>query len=421
MPNDIPNAIKNAVENNSVFKNIRGIPRNVLLLGVVSFLTDASSEMIFAVLPLFYASLGIGGSAVGIIEGISESVATFLHVFSGWFSDRIRKRKALIFAGYFLSSASKTLFLFAGTARQLVFARGVERIGKGMREPPRDALVAESVKPESYGMAFGIHRMLDTAGAILGVVLSLLLISKLGYRGIFLIALIPAFLGAFLVLFTQEKRENIDNKIASEEQKNNDNAENERFLDSFLNLDFKLKIFIGVTALFALANFSYAFFILRVKALGYSEKYSIALYLLYNIFYAALSSPIGALGDKISKKLMLSFGYALFMLTCIGFAFLVPDSLSQSMVLLIIGLLFLFYGASQAIVKSLERAYVAEITEERRGTAYGIFYLFTGFGALGASIIAGVIWEYFAPQAAFLFGAGIAGVASIFMFALVKK
>jgi len=401
-------------------KNIKNFPRNVLLLGMVSFLTDASSEMIFAVLPLFYASLGIGGSAVGIIEGISESIATFLHVFSGWFSDRIRKRKVLIFAGYFLSSASKTLFLFAGTARQLVFARGIERVGKGIRNPPRDALIAESVRPEHYGRAFGIHRMLDTAGAILGAVLSLLLISNFGYRGIFLIAIIPAFLGAFLVLFTQEKK-NIDNKTASEEQKNNDGAENGRFLDSFLNLDFRLKIFISVAALFALANFSYAFFILRVKALGYSEKYSIALYLLYNIFYAALSSPIGTLGDKVSKKLMLSLGYALFMLACIGFAFLVPDSLSQSMVLLIISLLFLFYGASQAIVKSLERAYIAEITKERQGTAYGIFYLFTGLGALGASVIAGALWEYAAPQAAFLFGAGIAGIASIFMFVLVKK
>jgi len=365
-----------------------------MLLGIVSFLNDMSSEIITPILPLFIASLGGAGIAVGLIGGIRESITSLLKVVSGYISDKTGKRKALVFSGYLSSSFFKLLLALSKTWRHVLVFIGLERIGKGLRDAPRDAIIAESM-PTEKGRAFGFHRALDTSGAILGSILAFIFLSVmgLGFRTIILISAAIALTSLIPIILVKEKR--AEKKDIS-------------FRVTLFGLPNQLKTFLIISALFAMANFSYMFFILRAQNLfgaSYSKGVPILLYILFNCFYAGLSVPFGRLSDKIGRKKVLLYGYYLFTVTALGFA------LFNSMPAYI--LLFAMYGAVNAIIDANERAFVSDLSKNHaKGTSLGAYHTIKGLIALPASAIAGILWQ-FAPEATFFYGATVSTAAAI--------
>ncbi|MFW6122441.1 MAG: MFS transporter [Petrotogales bacterium] len=367
---------------------------NVLLLSIVSFLTDTGSEMIFPILPLFITALGGTGIVLGLIGGIGDSVSSILKVFSGYISDKIGQRKVLVYLGYQTSALSKLSFALATIWQHLLILRPIERLGKGIRTAPRDAIIAESVVERGKG--FGIHRAFDTAGAILGSILALIfiLLFSLGFRTIFLIAGGVAFLSLVPIVFLREKvkptTKLISLKIGLKE------------------LPRPLKFFIVIATLFALGNFSYFFFILRSQQFFSVELAIIGpvfLYVVFNVVYAAFSIPSGILSDKIGRQKVLVAGYALFAFVCLGFAQVYP-----SLVYLVI--LFMLYGLVFALVDANQRAFVSDLASaDLKGTALGTFHTAIGLAVLPGSIIAGFLWDFLNPIATFLYGAILAFLA----------
>ena len=366
-----------------VFKKISV---NILLLGVASFLNDASSEMIMPILPLFIASLGGSGLIIGLIGGVRDSISSLLKVVCGYWSDKTGKRKIFVFSGYMTSALFKLLLSFSTIWQHVLIFSGLERVGKGLRTAPRDAIIAESM-PEKRGKGFGIHRALDTAGAILGSVFAFLLIwfAVLNFNIIIMIAAGIAFLSFIPLLLVREikrKKQRISFKM------------------SLLTLPKSLKLFLVVSTVFSLGNFSYMFFILRSQAV-FSEEMTIAgpilLYILFNIFYAGFAIPFGFLSDKIGRKKVLSAGYLLFSVTTAGVALFF--SLHAFIVL------FSLYGIVYAIVDANQRAYVADLASENiRATALGTYHTLTGIVTLPSSLLAGLIWELINPATTFLVG-----------------
>ncbi len=371
-------------------RDIFGLPLNVVLLGLVSFFTDMSSEIILPLLPLFLLSMGASVSAIGLIEGIAESSASLLKVYSGWYSDKIGKRKVFVSSGYALSAVAKLFFALAIVWHHVLAIRFVERIGKGLRTSPRDALIADSTDAKSYGKAFGFHRAMDTSGAIFGVLLALVLVSYFTYRQIFIIAFIPAAIYVIFVLKVKEKRKMVRSVSQTLGIK---------------NLDRRYKLFLVAATIFALANFSYVFLILMAKDIGISDRGVISLYLLFNIVYTFLAMPAGVISDKIPRKQVIVAGYMIFGAMCAGFVF---ASTPLHMVVL-----FGIYGVYYAIIEGVQKAYIADLVDaDARGTAYGAFHTVVGLAAFPASLIAGLLWQYIGPFATFAYGALLALLAA---------
>lgn len=373
----------------------KGLGINIVLLGIVSFITDASSDMIWPILPLFITSIGGGGLAVGLIGGFGESVASILKVFSGYWSDRLGRRKALVASGYATSSMSKLFFPFIPSWSYLLLLKPLERVGKGLRTAPRDAIIADSVSTEVRGRGFGLHRTLDTSGALLGSVLAFIFFWFLGwgFRTIFLIAAGIAFLALVPLIFVKEVK--TEPKLVS-------------LSIGLKGLGRPLKLFILTATIFALGNFSYMFFILRAQDAFrplFPERLATAipilLYALFNVSYALLSTPIGVLSDRIGRRRVLAAGYSLFGLTCLGF------SIANSLISFIA--LFLLYGIFHAFVEGVQRAFASDLASKGlRGTALGTFHTSIGLTALPANAIAGLLWDI-DPKITFVYGA-IAGL-----------
>jgi len=380
----------------------RGIGINILLLGVVSFLTDLSSEMMMPILPMFITALGGTAFVVGLIGGFGDSIASILKVFSGYWSDRYGRRKPLVFSGYAISSIAKLFLALSTIWQHVLILRSVERIGKGLREAPRDAIIADSALAEVRGTAFGIHRAMDTAGAIGGSLLAFLLFWYLGleFKTIILACAVIAFLA--LIPFYRVR------EVRREPQKMSLGI-------SFRALPRKLRGFILIATIFALGNFTYMFFILKAQDFFtevVSERAAIAipilLYVLYNTVYAILSIPSGMLSDRIGRRQVLLLGYALFGLTCLGFAFL--DSLAAFIVL------FTFYGLVYALVEGTQRAFVSDLASEKlRGTALGTLHTCIGLAALPASLIAGALWQHIDPWTTFVYGGALGLTAALLL------
>ena len=356
-------------------KYLAGIGANVFLLGLVSFFNDLSSEMIMPILPIFITALGGTGLVVGLVGGVRDSISSILQVICGHWSDKIGKRKIFVTAGYFNSAVFKLFLAFSKTWQHILVFSGLERIGKGMRTAPRDAIIADSM-PKEKGKGFGIHRTLDTSGAILGSFLVFILFRFLyfDFKSIIIIAALIAFISLIPLYFVREKKrksKEISVKIGIKK------------------LPFSLRLFILISGLFALANFSYMFFILKVQQ-SFTGKTSVALpillYILFNVFYALFAVPFGILSDRIGRKRVLIFGYFLFSLTSLGFVF-------YNSILAFVGL-FVLYGIMYAIIDGNQRAYVSDLsTEKLRATALGTFHTVIGLMALPSSLIAGLLWQ----------------------------
>ncbi|MFQ5909398.1 MAG: MFS transporter [Thermoplasmata archaeon] len=373
---------------------------NIIVLAFVSLLTDTSSEMMLPLFPTFVAVVLAGSPLIfGLIEGIAESTASLLKVVSGFWSDRLRKRRGLVATGYGLSSLSKLLFYFSVSWIDFTAFRFLERAGKGIRASPRDAIIAESTSRETTGRAFGFHRAADTTGAILGPVLIILLLPLLGggvgenIRTIFLIAAVPAII-AFLVVFLVKEK-----PVAR--------APPESLRVGFSLIPKKLKLFVLAATMFEIGNFSVLFLVYRGTELINRADAVIALYLLFNVSYALLAFPAGILSDKIGKKAMIGYGYGIFMATFAGFVF--ASDITH------LAILFLSFGLCMAMLEGVQRAYVADMSPKNmRATAMGTYHTFTGVAKFPASLIAGFLW-LFNPAYAFLFGIIMASWGLVFL------
>lgn len=383
-------------------KVLEGITRNILVLGLVSLFTDLSSQMVFPLIPLFLTTvLGTGAYTVGVVEGAAETSASLFKVVSGYWSDKIKKRKPFVLFGYSLSSITKPLFAFANVWPIVLFIRVVERIGKGLRTAPRDALVAESCDRSVRGKAYGFHRAMDGIGSVLGATLAFLLLPVLGYRNIFLLAFIPGIAAVVVILFVKEKKVPIEKTIKGTSIK-----------ISFKELPTNLRLFIVVSSLFALGHFGYAFLLLRAKNIGLADSTAILLYVLFYIVYTLCVIPLGTLSDKIGRKPVLITGYLAFAITSLGLVF---TSNIHSILLF-----FVIYGVFYAMIDGVQRAFVVDLApEDLKATALGTFHTAIGSVALPGGYIAGLLWDRISPEATFIYGLTLA-MASILLFTFVK-
>jgi len=379
------------------------IKKNVWYLGLVSFFTDVSSEMIFPILPIFLTTvLKANMAVVGLIEGIAESTSALLKLISGWLSDKLGKKKLLVIGGYSLSTITKPLLAVSTHWTHILGVRFLDRVGKGIRTTPRDALIASSAAKKVRGKSFGLHRAMDTSGAIVGTLIAFFILQKyLGdaFRLIFWLSFIPGLIAVLILIFAVK-----ESKSKAEK----------KYSFNFKNLNPNLKKFLFVILLFNLANFSYAFFILRAQDIGLLLALIPLVYLAYNIVYAFFSIPAGKLSDIIGRKHVLSMGFLLFGLTSLGFAFIANTYT--------IWVLFALYGLFMAITDGVSRAYVSDLSvKEERGTTLGVYHTIVGITVLPANFIGGLLWHEVNVYAPFVYAAVLSIIAAVLLVFLVKK
>jgi len=408
---------------------LRRLHPNVWALTATSFLTDISSEMIANLIPLFLANvLRTGTAVVGLIEGIAETTASLMKVYSGALSDRLGQRKWLTVAGYSLSTLAKPFLYFANTWGWVLGVRFADRLGKGIRTAPRDALVAASIDEKQRGLAFGLHRAGDTLGAFTGLAIAALIVwatqsgaaelTRATFQIAVLASIIPAVL-AVLVL-TLGAREVASRKSAAAPAFSRSERPRRGLVEGLKELDGRFKAFLLVVTLFTLGNSSDAFIILRAQERGLTILQVMAMLMTFNLVYAALSGPFGSLSDRIGRRKLIIGGWLAYGLVYLGFA------LSQTgwQVWLLFGLYGSYYAAAEGVAKAL----IADlVVAEKRGTAYGLYNAAVGLMALPASLVAGLLWQGvgawtgFGASAPFFFGAALALLAGVLFWRLVGK
>lgn len=377
------------------------------MLGLVSFFADISSEMVYPLIPLYLASaFGATPALVGLVEGIAESTASLLKVFSGYLTDRYQRKKPIAFIGYAAGLVYKVALMLSTSWTGVLSARVIDRLGKGIRTTPRDVMVSESAGEAGLGNAFGVHKALDMLGSALGILLAWLLLRSLGtqqadFRRVFLYAMIPAAASLMMFFFIREKR----GRVADQRR--------EYFWQKARELDKPLKLYLAIAFLFTLGNSSNTFLLLRAKAAGYDDVSVILLYFAYNLTASLLAIPFGRLSDRVGRKTLLTLGYAVFALVYLGFG-LVGDRTGMLV-------LFIAYGFFTAMTAGVERALIAEISPPGlKGTMLGLHATLVGIGLLPASLIFGLLWTAFGPAVPFAFGASLALLAAILLFFFFK-
>ncbi|HXH20928.1 MAG TPA: MFS transporter [Dehalococcoidia bacterium] len=380
-------------------RRLRGISRNVLMLGLVSFVADVSSEMAYPIVPVFLTmTLGASVPVVGVIEGIAEGAASFLKLFSGWFSDRVGRRKPLVVAGYGLSATGKLLLALSFVWPQVLLARLVDRVGKGVRTSPRDALIADSTSEGYSGRAFGFHRAMDTAGAVIGPLFALGLVALAGerLRLVFIIAAVPAFLSVLPFLRVREVLP--------------PGGTGAPLFIPRHRVPRQFWFVLAITVLFALTNSSDAFIILRGRDLGMSLTAVVLAYVLYNTLYSLLAYPLGDLSDRLGKRPLLVLGFAVFGFVYLGFA-LIDGSAAMWP-------LFAAYGVYVAATEGVARSLVSDLAPpEERATLLGLYHALISGATVASSAIAGVLWDLVSPRTPFFLGAAGGIACAVLMLA----
>ncbi|MCZ2095976.1 MAG: MFS transporter [Anaerolineae bacterium] len=390
---------------------LKSLPRNVWVMTITSFLTDISSEMIFNLLPLFLANvLGVQTSIIGLIEGIAETTSSLLKVASGWFSDRLGSRKGLTIAGYGLSTLAKP-FLYVTTGWLGVLAvRFSDRVGKGIRTAPRDALIADSINERQRGLAFGLHRAGDTFGAALGLCIALVVVAAMQtnavdlerstFQTLVIISVIPAALAVVTLAFGVREAK-------SSRSPNPPRLSLSGFSPSF-------KAFLVIVVIFTLGNSSDAFLILRAQERGLSVAATLGMLIAFNVVYALVAGPAGALSDRFGRKRLILAGWSVYGLIYLGFA-LAQQAWE-------IWALYAVYGVYYGVFEGTAKALVADLVpSQQRGTAYGVYNAVIGLAAFPASLLAGILWQGigdwggFGASAPFLAGALLSLVAMVML------
>ncbi|MEK7638382.1 MAG: MFS transporter [Patescibacteria group bacterium] len=386
---------------------------NIILLGIASLLTDFSSEMVLPILPFFIQSLGGTGLAIGLIFGIGDAVAALLRVGSGYLADRTKRYKGIVLFGYAFSSVVKFAYVSAVSWTQVAWVRPAERIGKGLRDAPRDAIVSESVDASQRGRAFGVQRAMDSAGALLGSVAILVLFVGLAipFRTIFLLSALTGLLAVVPLVFVRVP----------------DTLRLARREVSFSKLTPKARRFIAIATLFALANFSVVFFIMMGQASlnGYSAQTALAMtlvaYIVFNFVDAVLSTPAGMLSDHIGRRRTIVIGYLMFSVVCLGFWAKAVVFKTQPGSFVVLIALFALYGVFKAFIDASQRAFVSDLSpDEVRGTALGTFETLTGLAAIPAGLMAGWLWNINNAYS-FFYGAVVSSVAAVLLMIALRR
>ena len=390
---------------------LKWISRNILLLGLVSLLNDLSSQMVLPLIPLFLASLWSGATIIGIVEGAADTTAALLKVFSWYLSDKFKKRKIFVLIGYSFSTITKPLFALAKTWPAVLVFRVIERIGKGLRDAPRDALVADSTAPEYMGKAYGIQRAMDGTGSVVWAVLALLLFPLLWYQKLFLFAFIPWVIAVLAILFVKEAK-NMKHERQREHVHMSPKIEIPSLWTSIRLLPRNLKLFILVSALFGLVNFGYAFLLLKAKSVGATDERAILYYVLFYGVYTLISAPAGIISDRIGRKNILWIAYSLFLVVTLWLALM--TQLSRVI------FFFVLFGLVFAIVDGTERALVVDLAAKgQKWTALGVFHTAIGIVSLPGWYILWMLRDKISPQATFLF-AFVIGIIIMIMFKFVN-
>ena len=391
----------NDATNNSESVATSGLTRSAIIIGLVSLLSDISGEMIYPVLPIFLTeTLHAPATIIGLIEGIAVGVSNVVTGVSGWASDRIGRHKPLAFAGYTLTAISRPVMAAAGSWPVMLGARLAERFGKGVRNAPRDALLAEATPDHLRGRAFGFERAMDSAGAVLGPLVALALVqwAMLDARAIFLISGIPAAMAALLLLTVPERRERLVNE-----------TKNLRYSIAGTTRDYKLLLLI--TAVFGLANSANAFLILRAEQLGLPTALTILAYTIYNAVSALASMPAGAASDRFGRRNLLIIGYAVYALAYVGFG-----AANEAWM---VWPLFAVYGLFPALTDGVAKAMAVDTAGTAgRATVIGIYSGVIGVTQIAASYIGGLLWDKVSSAATFYFGAVLAALAVVLLFLL---
>ena len=398
-------------------RRIRNLPRNVWAVGFTSLFMDISSEMVVYLIPLFLSNvLGVQTSIIGLIDGIAEAIASILKLFSGWFSDKMGGRKWLAVAGYGLSAVVKPFYFFAQSWGMIAGVRWADRIGKGIRTAPRDALVADSTSKEIRGLAFGFHRAMDTVGAMIGLLIATLVVwrvqansldlSRSTFQIIVLISMIPALLAVFSLAIGAKDVPVTGQRAAP------------KF--SLKNLGKPFSIFLVIVSIFTLGNSSDSFLVLRAQNLGITVTGIMIMVAVFNLVYAAVSTPAGSLSDRIGRRRLIVGGWLVYAVIYLGFA--AANTAWQ------VWLLYVAYGLYYGLAYGSANALVADLVPENmRGTAFGTYHAVIGLLAFPASLIAGILWEGafgwdgFGPSAPFLFGGLLALTAALLMIFWMPK
>jgi len=384
---------------------------NIFFLGLVSFFSDVSTYMVYPLIPLYLmATFGATPGLIGVIEGIAESLASLLKVFSGYISDRFQKKKSIAFIGYAAGALYKLALIFASTWPGILLARLVDRTGKGIRTAPRDVLISESINADNQGKAFGLHKAMDMLGAAVGILLTYFILNTIDaetttsgeYKNLFMISVIPALMGLLMFFFIRQKK-------TQKQEKNR-----EKFWKNLRKVDNQLRFYLFIVFLFTLGNSSNTFLLIKAKSVGFDDAQVILLYFLYNIIASLLAMPFGRLSDKIGRKSLLVPGYLCFSLCYLGFAF------SADSKLLIVS--FILYGIYTAMIIGVERAFVAELSPPQlKGTMLGLQSTLAGIALLPASVIAGLLWDSFGSAAPFLFGAILSFISAVLLIIFLRR
>src|SRR5271165_1186804 len=376
--------------------------RNIYAFGLTSFFNDTASEMAYWVLPAFLVSLGAGPAQLGLIEGVAESVASFAKLFSGYFTDRIHRRKPLVVAGYFVANAVKPLLAVASAWWQILLIRFTDRLAKGVRGAPRDVMVAESVPKERLGAAYGLIQSMDSAGAIAGPLLALFLLARYGIRSVFWAAAVPGALSVLAAIFgIREKR------TPPEPQKAKP-AEAAELSTAVQSLPGSFYLVLCAVTLFSLGNSSDMFLVMRAQNVGISVRLAPLLGLVFNITYTLGSWPAGWFSDHFSRRWIAAAGYLIFA----GVYFVFGRAPSILAIWITMAVYGLYYALTQPVLKALV---VESVVAEVRGRALGIYFFVTSVATLAASLVTGGLWKYYGASVPFYFSAGLAAVSALLL------
>ena len=397
--------------------SFKKLPRNVWIVTLTSFLTDISSEMLVNLVPLFLSNvLGAGTAIIGMIEGLAETTASMMKIYSGALSDRLGKRKWLTVVGYGISTIAKPFLYFANSWGWVLGVRFSDRLGKGIRTAPRDALVVDAVDDKQRGLAFGLHRAGDTAGAFLGIGIAAMIVwltqsdaiqlSRSTFQVVVIASILPAVLAVLVLAIGARDSSKL--------------KESSRPIFSLKGLDKRFKYFLVVIILFTLGNSSDAFIILRAQERGLNVLHVLLMMMSFSLVYSLLSTPLGILSDKIGRRNLILGGWFTYGLVYLGFA--VSKTGWQ------IWALFAFYGVYYAATEGVAKALVADLVPpERRGIAFGVYNAAIGLTVFPASLLAGILWQGvgnwhgFGPEAPFYFGAALAILAGLIFWRLFPK